>query len=751
MKRYAVIIIGLILMSLSLVAGAEVLLDTAEEEAVLAAENTSELLYYQNFDNLETGVVTTGQIPSMFGLSSKMVDLGKIGYGVIGSGITFEVCEEVDGNKYLKVTGAMYNAFGAYFLDAMGIEQTYYSVMDFNYKYPEADKCAMVKTFGFQKAGTVYPSDWSVSTNFTDNKMTEWSNIKNTAGTSAADSYVKSPCLGLAFNQSGNTYKTYEIHIDDFAVWSFTETRETSHKSAVAKTISFADSSGVTADSLPGAVNGVAWYNLYNGQTGKCTVNLNNYTATASGYEFKGWSMTDGGRKIKDIDYSAFKVIGNITLYPIWEKVKYEPVVKYEGFEDFEVGEILTNDDLDFINLNQFGAAGFSATVIWDELTESKALKLESSAIYSGFVLKNRASITSDAKEYFSFNYRFSSEDAGSRFTVYAGVNHTGSNQRHAITSRKTTWERWLQGISPSHAVAGCFFDQNTGNYSIIIDDLYYWFIPNECDDESKSVSVTFANSVNIAPEEVKLPAERSSVIWMDADDTSNILNLTSTVPMDYSSVYTFKGWSRADGGDIIKSCDINMFRTVDDVTLYANWEYSVPESGYDYSIRIGTNPGVRFASTVTAAQRSLAVEYGYVVARNDVLEALGFESDDLTFDITHESILIPEGKLFLKGVAYLNEDGGEPETDIVFGASEDGSTIFTAVCTGIDTSDKAAVTTKLVVRPYILIDGVYCYGTPMVKSYYDVAVLVKDSDVFGELTDSQKAFITNVITIAEK
>ena len=751
MKKYAVIVLSFMFFLLSFTANAEILLDNAENDALLEAENTSELLYYQNFDNLPTGKVESGEISSMFGLSSVFKDLGKIGYGVIGSGAKFEICEEADGNKYLKVTGSMYNAFGVHFLDENGAEQTKYAVMDFNYKYPEAGKYAMVKSFGYKKKGEVYNSDWSTSSNFTDNTMTAWTNNKKTAGTSAADSYVMSPCLGLAFNQSGNTYKTYEIHIDDFSVWSFTEKRETSHTSAVSKTVSFANSTGVTATTLPAAVKGVAWYNLYNGQTGKTQLNLNDYTATANGYEFKGWSMADGGLKIKDVDYTAFKVIGDITLYPIWEKIIYKPVVKSEDFEDFTVGQTLTSNDLDFITLNNFGAAGFTATVIYDDETASKALKLESTAMYSGFSLKNRAVNTGEGSEYFTFNYRFASEDAGSRFTIYAGKDHTGSNQKAAITSRKTTWERLIQRINTSYATAGCFFDENKGNYSIIIDDVYYWFVPAECEENDKKVSVTFENAAGLVPDVITLPSKKQTSIWNTSDNTNNTVNLKSTIPSGYSSVYTFKGWAKKENGtNIVKECDILQFRTLENTTLYAVWEYASPESGYDYSIRTGTNAGIRFSSSVTASQRNAATEYGYVVARNDVLEHLGFTADDLSLTLTHESVDKPLGKLYLKGVAYENLDGGEPETDISYGDTDDSATIFSAVCTGIDTSSKAAVTTELVVRPYIVINGTYCYGTPMVKSYYDVAVLVKESGIYNELPDEQKDFISNVISVGE-
>ena len=99
-------------------------------------EVTSNLLFYQDFDNLPTGSYQSGDIASMLSNSAgnKLVDFGKQGWGVLGSGCTFEICEEENGNRYLKITGATYRAFGVWFEnDSMN-----YAVMSYNYKYPSA-------------------------------------------------------------------------------------------------------------------------------------------------------------------------------------------------------------------------------------------------------------------------------------------------------------------------------------------------------------------------------------------------------------------------------------------------------------------------------------------------------------------------------------------------------------------------------------------------------------------------------------
>lgn len=752
MKKYAVVLSALILALFAVVSVSAIELDVSEvADAALSAENTSELLYYQNFDNLETGVVTN--IPSMFGLTSVFKDLGTIAGGAsIPTGATFEICEEADGNKYLKVTGKTYRTFGVHFLDADGSEESHYAIMDFNYKYPQSGKNVTVMRFALESS-TKYYGNFAEDTVFTNNTSTVWSNVAARSTTNAVDSIVKSPCLGLGFTQTSLTEPVYEIHIDDFAVYGFALDRNTSHTSDVRKTISFANRIGVTATSLPSAVTGAAWYNLYDGQHyTNPTLNLNSYSATATGYVFKGWSMTDGGLKIKDIDYSSFKVIGDITLYPIWEKIVSVSDAKFEDFEDFEIGQTLTSADLDFLNLNQFNAAGFTATIIEDEITGSKALKLYSSARYSGFNIKNRVNSNYTGNEYWAFNYRFPTSDAGSALTLYAGTDHTGSNQKQTITSRNVAWSRLIQGLNPTAVTTGCFFTETTGNYEIIIDDVYYWFVPTDYTSEEKAVEITFANSsTGVIPEPVTLPETKKASMWEVVGGSNTGVNLESKVPTDYSGVYSFKGWSRNDGGAVLKPFEILSFIATEDVTLYAVWEYVTPESLDEYSIRTGNNAGVRFSSSVTASQRNAATEYGYIVARNDVLESLGFTADDLNFNLTHESVDAPLGKLYLKGVAYENLDGGDPETDIVFGDTDEGATIFTAVCTGIDVTSKAALTTELVVRPYILVNGVYCYGAPMVKSYYDIALLIKNGDTYESLNDVQKEFIDGVVAVCSE
>ena len=55
-----------------------------------------------------------------------------------------------------------------------------------------------------------------------------------------------------------------------------------------------------------------------------------------------------------------------------------------ENFDDYEVGTVLTSNDLEFLQLNQFGSADFTATVVLDETTGSKVLMIAARVVCAG-------------------------------------------------------------------------------------------------------------------------------------------------------------------------------------------------------------------------------------------------------------------------------------------------------------------------------------------------------------------------------
>lgn len=105
-------------------------------------------------------------------------------------------------------------------------------------------------------------------------------------------------------------------------------------------------------------------------------------SSAPNGYEFAVGQPPHGGTRVKDCHYTDFKVPGDFTFYALWKKAA--PTVLCEDFESYAVGTVLTSDDLAFLQLNQFGSADFTATVVLDETTGSKVLKIGGSNIYAG-------------------------------------------------------------------------------------------------------------------------------------------------------------------------------------------------------------------------------------------------------------------------------------------------------------------------------------------------------------------------------
>lgn len=536
---------------------------------VLAAEDiTAECVYVEDFESCEVGEYT-GEIVDL-ALSSYLNGAPVGGSASIASGCQFEICQEDDGNKYLKVTVPQFGAFGYYF----GTEDKRYAYMTFNYFYPDTSKANPMAGLGYStSAQKIYVN--RAEGRGTGSPSTVTTADKWTLAGNTTCSNVQSPCMGLIVNNNNSTV----ICIDDIIIWSFNGTVEQTHNSAVPAEVTFENNStSGLIGIMPDPYTGIAWCNLYNAQGSGCTVNLKNYVPTVSpaGKVLAGWSLTDGGNVIKDTMYTAFKVPGDIELYAVWrdetEDDKPKAVVKKEDFEGFTVGQTLTSSDLEFLSLNNFGVPAFTATVKQDENSANKYLEIDTQR-FGGFSVKNRE--TGSGEEYWEFNARFLN-DTGSRLCIYAGSDHTGSNQRQSLQqSSSEEWRNVCQGTDPSQVVLGAFLDDTTGNYKIQIDDVRYWYIPAGLE---KDITVTFANSTANAPQDAVMPASVTKPIYTSAN-RSNIL-LSDKVPTDGTG-YEFIGWSYTDGGEAIK---LNEYRFVSDATLYALWREKEDE-GLSYTV----------------------------------------------------------------------------------------------------------------------------------------------------------------------
>ena len=171
----------------------------------------------------------------------------------------------------------------------------------------------------------------------------------------------------------------------------------------------------------------------------------------------------------------------------------------------------------------------------------------------------------------------------------------------------------------------------------------------------------------------------------------------------------------------------------IDEVALY--YEASKkPESVDVTSIRTTGVTGLRFMSFVNNAVRSIADEYGYMVAVEN--SAVTDYESNLVFaagqERTENSVLTNNGISFLCAANFDKATG----KDIVYSTTDEnlpaekskgnGGVYFTGVMTGIPQSGYTKV---LVVRPYIVVGDSIFYGTIYKRSLYEVAKAFSESE----------------------
>ncbi len=191
----------------------------------------------------------------------------------------------------------------------------------------------------------------------------------------------------------------------------------------------------------------------------------------------------------------------------------------------------------------------------------------------------------------------------------------------------------------------------------------------------------------------------------------------------------TFVGWALkpdATRKDVVTSIDLK-----GDTTVYAVWEETPAYPNADdtnVSIRSGADKvnGIRFFSSISNTTRDFVDEYGFIVAREDVLG-----TKELTFGFK----ALGENKpLYVYGAAYDKKNGIDRQYD------NDGENImFTAVCTNIPAEHYA---TKLVARTYakysINGNAFTVYGSSVTRSIKEIAQSIHDAggDAYAENKD---------------
>ena len=201
---------------------------------------------------------------------------------------------------------------------------------------------------------------------------------------------------------------------------------------------------------------------------------------------------------------------------------------------------------------------------------------------------------------------------------------------------------------------------------------------------------------------------------------------------------YIFRGWALTP--DATKDQVVDSVDLTGDLTVYAVWEEALYNTAPDMedtaSIRSGEDGynGIRFRSVIDANTKEFMDEYGFIVAREDVLG-----DKELTFQFKDEADGSP---LYVTGVAYNKDEG----IDIQYSVEPNGDTVFTAVCVGIP---EAHFSTEIVARAYAKYSNnngpsFTVYGSTVTRSIAQVAQDIKKAG--GDDYTNNKEYIDHIL-----
>ncbi len=206
---------------------------------------------------------------------------------------------------------------------------------------------------------------------------------------------------------------------------------------------------------------------------------------------------------------------------------------------------------------------------------------------------------------------------------------------------------------------------------------------------------------------------------------------------------YMFAGWALTPDAATIDE----VVRTIDlkeDTTVYAVWienNKRAPSISPDgtYSMQTtGENKGLRLRAVADVFNNrgSCALEYGFIVARADVVDPASSELTFNSYDRTTGK------KLYVSAAAY------DPETgkDIQYAVNTDGSVDFTALLVNIP---QEHYDTKFYIRTYIKYGSpagheFYVYGEKISVSMKDVAQMIAEAG--GKDYENNKDFIDGIL-----
>ncbi len=201
----------------------------------------------------------------------------------------------------------------------------------------------------------------------------------------------------------------------------------------------------------------------------------------------------------------------------------------------------------------------------------------------------------------------------------------------------------------------------------------------------------------------------------------------------DAAEAYVFLGWSLTKDGTTTTEVIPVFDRST---TVYAVWGEinEVPNvDANNIGVRSDTEftKGVRFTSSISNESRALASEYGFIIARKDVLG-----DDELTFGFKDHK----GNAQYAYGAAYDKDKGIDKQA----GTTDDGI-VFAAVAVNVPAAHYA---TKLVARTYMKYDvagnALTMYGTAATTSLKETAQAVKDAG--GTQYEENKTYVDEIL-----
>ncbi|MBE6681170.1 MAG: hypothetical protein E7600_02645 [Ruminococcaceae bacterium] len=184
------------------------------------------------------------------------------------------------------------------------------------------------------------------------------------------------------------------------------------------------------------------------------------------------------------------------------------------------------------------------------------------------------------------------------------------------------------------------------------------------------------------------------------------------------------------------------------DVTYTIIWGEAnpiAPVTQEKNSIRQSIKPesrGIRFVAnidkTVVGIYTDNVTEYGWIITRPELLEEAGVSP----YAFTKETVL---RKPVIVGKNYGFQNTGDKDADRKHFDEDDETLIITAVVYGLKPANYKG---ELLVRPYIVVDGVTYYGKPWQRSMYDTAVALREAG-YPDCDDTTKAYVDEIINNA--